>query len=495
LTGKRVAGATLTLDWQASKLSFSAGTGVSSVNPVMIYLVYGHRDAPQDMVCSPDQPFLLPDGRLIQAKQLQVGDQLMGRDGAAVAVLLCSIGEYTGGIHHISTGAPFENSVDNHLIVAGGLVAGDFELQTSFDALPPEAVAHDAHQRASIGTPEYERALGPGVSRQKTRVLFGVEGHDVGKLANGGRLMREGKFTSYRSPLAAKLVPPEAQSLFTAEQARDLLENGTQVPVSSPLPAQMFELVRKQLLGFYPDIKVVYDPLDVLPNVHAFDFYGTKYVLLSGGLARLINFNYEAILMAIAWGIACFTGGDPKGSHGLSAIGECDYWAFGVISRQVWAGKPWLAYSQAAMNQWFAAFDLIAPGHREGDPLDPLNAPSIECRKQAMQNGNAGGALPECAGGEPMPKVQLEQASATSLTEVQLVFSVALTDGALDPSHYTLRPAAVVQSATFVGRNFLVKLTTELKAGQSYEVSVAGLTSYLDTGVDPTHASAPFTAP
>jgi hypothetical protein len=156
-----------------------------------------------------------------------------------------------------------------------------------------------------------------------------------------------------------------------------------------------------------------------------------------------------------------------------------------------------MTYIQSAMNQWQFVFGLITPANAGGNPDDPLNDPSIACRWQAIQMGFAGASLPECAGGPPLPKLALEAATASTLKQVDLVFSIALTpDSGNDPANYTLTPAAaVIAAAVDPITGFKVTLTTSLKPDTPYTVQVANLDSYIGTGLDPAHTTAQFTSP
>jgi hypothetical protein len=484
----------VTLAWSSGVVTFSTGTGPGGLQPLMVYLVYNSPDGPKDVVCSPSQPFLLPDGTLTLSQKLQPGDQLVDKDGNPVTLALVSIGSYVGGVHHIAVGADFTGSPDGHLILAGGLVAGDYDLQSNFPSVPSALKSARFEARPSIGTAEYETLLKGKATPQEAHVVFAM----TKPTADGpGSLIRGGKFKAYRSALASPSVPDGAQSLFTPAQAADILANGAQIPVSNPLGYTIFNLVKKHYAGFYPDINFAYDPLNLEPNLYAYDYFGQKYVLLSGGLARLIGFNYEGIMMAMGWGIACFDGGPPQNFRGFSAIGQADYYAFGTISRNMWSGTPWMTYVQAAMNQWQFVFGLITPANAGGNPADPLNDPSIACRWQAIQMGFAGASLPECAGGPPLPKLALEAAAAATLTQVKLVFSIALTsDSGSNPANYSLTPAAAVTAATVDPMTgFRVTLTTNLDPNTNYTVRVANLESYIGTGLDPNRTTAQFTSP
>ncbi|MCL2933184.1 MAG: hypothetical protein MGG11_13295, partial [Trichodesmium sp. MAG_R03] len=268
-------------------------------------------------------------------------------------------------------------------------------------------------------------------------------------------------------------------------------------PISNPIPQQLFNSIKAQFAGFYPDIVFYYDPLDVTANLYAFEAYGQKIVQMSGGLARLQGFNYEGLFMAMAHGIARFYGGEPKNTWGYSAVGQADSYAFGVISRFCWISSPFMTYATTAMNQWEAVFQLVDSTNAGGNPQDPLNDPSLQCRFENIQTAVAGGGLLECAGGEPLPTIRLDEAQATSTTKVMLTFSLALDpDTATDVSNYLLSPEAPVTSAELDEKtNFIVHLEVELEAGAHYEITVRNLTSILGSGLDPDHVSVAFDTP
>lgn len=481
------------LEWSPAKVAFSEGTGSGGRQPFMVYIGFGSKnDEIKDLICSPDQPFLLSNGKYTTAGKLVPGQELVDRNGDPVTVKLASIGSYDGGVHHIGTDEPWLGNPSGHLLLAGGVVAGDYEMQNRFDQLPESFKVEDHDSLPLLGTPEYDRRYAGSVERSKALFEFVQEGAEGPEL--GQRQLPQGVFTTYRT--AVSEVPFGAQALLTPDQAADVLENGTQVPLSNPIPQALFNIVRSQFAGLYPDVHFYYDPLAVTPNLYAFEAYGEKVVQVNGGLARLKGFNYEGLAMAMAHGVSSFYGGEPKNALGYSAVGEADLYAFGVTSRRNWVGDQALTYIVAAINQWEELFKLVSPEHAKGNPRDPLNDPSLACRIRTIQTAAGGGNLPECAGGKPLPRIRLDQATASSDDKVLLVFSLAVDPAtAEDPSHYTFAPPARVTGAKrSTTTDFTVDLTVELEAGQTYTVTARDLTSILGTGMDPQHDSASFTA-
>jgi hypothetical protein len=480
----------LRVNWAELTVSFSQGTGEGGEQPMMVYIAYG-ADKNQELICSMDQPFLLADGKFTTGGKLRPGQQLVDRDGQPQEIGLVSVGAYHGGVHHIATVAPWVNSPDGHLLLAGGVVAGDWAMQMHFVSLPASLKESNYDYLPYLGTKEYEDTH---QGMQASQSLFEFTTENTELPGAGQRQMAAGLFKTYRK--AEFSVPFGAQSLLTEAQSLDVLMKGTQSPISDPIPQSLFNSITAQLAGFYPDIIFYYDALDMMPNVYAFEAYGQKIVQVSGGLGRLKGFSYEGMFMAMSHGVACFEGGPPTNAWGYSAVGQADSFAFAIIARLCWIGSPYLTYVMAALRQWQALFALVSAANAGGNPADPLNDPSLACRIEAIQSAIGGGALPECAGGQPQPMIRLEQAASPSANKVVLVLSLAVDPtSASDVSNYSFNPVATVTSAKVdKSTGFTIYLEADLEAGKSYEVTISNLSSILGTGVDPNNATAQFNA-
>lgn len=486
------AGGKLQIDWGDAVVNFSAGTGSHGHQPMMVYLSLTGKNS-HELICSTDQVFLLADGKYTKAEKLHPGQQLVDKDGDPVVVDLVSIGSYDGGVHHISTDQPWHKDPNGHLLLAGGVVAGDYTLQLYFDQLPIEMKEDGYEAKPTLGTASYDTTH--AATAKRAEALFEFVGSHLTSQNTGQRKLATGLFKTYS--VATAYIPYGAQTLFTQDQAADIAKNGSQAPISNNISQGTFNTIKKQFAGFFPDIDFYFDVLDIVPNLYAFEYLGRKTVVVSGGLGRMQGFNYEGMFMAMAHGIACFYGGAPKNSFGFSGVGQADWYAFGVISKQCWASAPAMTYLLEARKQWQALFALVSPENAKGNPLDPLNDPSLACRSQTVDVGIAGGNLPECAGGEPLPKIALQRASANSDSDVVLNFSLALeSDSATNIANYSLVPDATVTSAILdIATGFIVHLKADLKPDTEYEVTVDNLVSILGTGLDPDHTEQTFTTP
>lgn len=486
------AGGTLNISWADSMVNFSSGTGPQGHQPMMVYISMSGKHK-HDLICSPDQPFLLANGRYAQAGKLYPGQCLVDKDGEPVEVELVSIGSYSGGVHHISTNKPWHKKPNGHLLLAGGVVAGDYTMQLHFDDLPDTMKEDGHHEKPILGTPEYETTHAGRIKRSDA--LFEFVGANAQSPNAHQRQVATSFFKTYT--LKTSIIPQGAQALFTPGQAADIAKNGSQAPINNTISIGTFNTIKKQFAGFYPDVDLYFDVLDVTPNLYAFEAYGRKTVVVSGGLGRMQGFNYEGMFMAIAHGIACFYGGDPKNSFGYSGVGQADWFAFGVISKLCWAGNAVMGNILEARKMWNALFALVSPANARGNPNDKLNDPSLACRSQTIDVAIAGGGLPECAGGIALPKISLEQADATPDAGIALTFSLALlADSGSNVSNYTLTPNAKITSATLdPATGFIVHLKVDLKPDTQYEVKVQNLVSILGTGLDPDHVSLTFKSP
>lgn len=472
-----------TIAWNANAVTFSTGVGGASVNPAMIYLAFGTDQSAGDLICSTDQVFMLATGKLITAARLGVGDELMDRDGNPVPVKTIALGSYKGGVHHISTGElDFTNiKPDNHLLLAAGVVAGDYTLQLNFDALPADWKAPDLSLRHEIGTQEYHQAHGPLMATAS--LVFGAVP------ASGARRMeiQQGVFNIYGAQPA---VYEDAVSLFTRAQAYDILENGSQLPVSNPVPRGSVTNLFRIFSGFHPSITFYLDWYNFEPNVYAFEQYGRKTIVVTGGLARMSGFAYEGIAMAIAHGIARFADTQPKAAHGYTATAAADYYAFGNISRYLWYWNNWLDMLLEGSRQVTALFALISPANAAGSTVAPLDEPSTACRQAAIRAAIADRPLPECAGGPVQPKIALQSVTATTKGLI-LTLSVAPTTAtATDTQNYELSPETPISSAKQdPTKDFIIYLEADLAEGKTYTVTIRNLTSIVGSGVDPQHSS------
>lgn len=471
------------LSWQPSKVQASVGAEGNS--PAMIYIAYGDQ---QELIVTPDQVLLLYTGHLVQAINLIPGfgseDDLclIDKEGNAVQVHTVSVGAYKGGVHHIETNAG-DTSIDDHLILSEGVVSGDFYLQQHFPQVSSEQKM-DPMQLAPVGSEKY-------IAKTKSLGLYKKQWIYSNK--------ENVEFPPTFAPFdqAETNIPLGASSYFTQAQAMDILMNGSQRPIYnktnySLVTQYIFPLIR----GFYPDVILYVDWVRGEPNVYAFEEYDKKIIVISGGLIRMDGLFEEGLTMILAHAISEFYADKPE-SENYACVCNADYNAFANVSRRLWnKGSTWYGEISNGLTQIQKLFGMISKKNAKGNPLDVCHNPAIDCRIETIQEAIPGADLPECAGGPAPVPLQLEAATGNTHT-VDLTFSQGLDpESAQKIENYSIFPSsAIITKATIdPSKNFIIHLTvTGLTAGQTYEISVANISSIFESNLDPKFSSTKFT--
>lgn len=98
-----------------------------------VFLMYGIN---QQIVTSVDQLLLLSTGQLIRAEKLVPGDHhLMDKDGNPVALVQVSLGVFGEPLYRLASNAPYAGVADGHLLLANGVITGDFILNLNEEEL------------------------------------------------------------------------------------------------------------------------------------------------------------------------------------------------------------------------------------------------------------------------------------------------------------------------------------------------------------------------
>ena len=142
--------------WQQIPIRFSSGTGGDS-NSSMIQVRFGDPDSPESVISTRNQLFLLPGKKLKRASTLVPGqDHLVRPDGSTVPVLDLVSGKFSKGVHMISTSNATTTDMAGHLIIANGVICGDYSLQlTHLEEAKPSLMAGGREELPEFGTKEY----------------------------------------------------------------------------------------------------------------------------------------------------------------------------------------------------------------------------------------------------------------------------------------------------------------------------------------------------
>lgn len=113
---------------------------------------------PNYLLVTGNQPFLMKDGSLKQAGKLVPGkDVLVRANGNATPIISLDAVMYEKGVHHIATSTEKATSLDEHLLLANGVVMGDYAVQISMS--DQNSPIEDKYRNdPALGTEAYNEA-------------------------------------------------------------------------------------------------------------------------------------------------------------------------------------------------------------------------------------------------------------------------------------------------------------------------------------------------
>lgn len=410
--------------WAQIPVQFSSGTGGES-NSTMIQVRFGDPDQPESVIATRNQLFLLPGQVLKRASTLVPGvDNLVRPDGSTVPVLDLVSGTFKTGVHAISTSTGVTTDMSGHLIVANGVVCGDYSLQLAhLESIQPGLMAGGTEELPEFGTKEYG---------QRHTHLFAdaFKAHISGKEFTAMAEHEEGGTPGFTPHLLMQSmdVPSSATSFFTPEQAWDIETNAPQAPIHSSAGKDITAYLFKLFKGFYPGVQFYLDNMTQTPNAYSFINYDVPFVVITGGLIRTNAVQYESLAFVIAHHLGVLYGGDPKGDDGYTCKGQADFAALSAIFPYVWFGYYSIPMIQPAIDQITTLFDFIDPKNRGGVPGNRCNLISIDCRLASMTAATYTQPLPECAGGPPTPTLVVTGASASAGTDGRFNVTISFNE-------------------------------------------------------------------
>lgn len=482
-------------NWTTKTVQFSSGTGDKATGTIMIQIDFGTDEKTYEtLYVTPGQVFYMPGGKLKRANTLVPGvDELVHADGTTVPILQLTTGYFEKGIHHVATSQTVATSMDGHLMLAKGIVCGDFALQllVSDDVYVP-----GYRDLPEIGTKEYMEAYQniPGITQYKASLL----GSDPRQGRSDG-IKREGE--KVFSPFGAKdnaRIPDDVNYFVRKEQAADIQANAPRWPITSGAGVDMYNYLVKLFKGFFPGVTFYLDVENEVPNAYSFIEYNTPFIVVNGGLIRTKCMGFELLALVIAHELEHLYGGDPKGENGYTCEGMADYAAIAAVFPYIWFGMYSYTYRAAALDQVQVFFNFINEENKGGMPGNRCNFISIDCRLSAMAAASSTKDLPYCAGGNADPNLQVTGASAVQngqYADVTITFNVAVdaaTASAL--GNYVFRPkTAAYKAAVSPTDPAAVIVTADILPGTDYLVSVYNVLSDNDEPLVPGKNQATFT--
>ncbi len=476
--------------WSQRRVLFSAGAGDQGARNMMVKVSYGEGADHDYLLVNRGQLFLLPDRTLKPASALVPGrNSVVKADGTPLGVIALEAGIFKKGMHHVATSRGAASSPDGHLLLAKGIVCGDWALQVGLSSAEARAtlpLAKDLDHAPEFGTREYA-AKHAQLEHKPFRAI--VSGKQV-------KAASPEEFEALDADDAA-YIPENAFAFLTEDQSWDIY-NSKDAAIAPPASQAGKENVGYlfTLFGaFYPQIEFYYDERNVMPNAYYFEEYGTSRVIVTGGLARCHVIGFEGLALAIANVVGATTGGPPLNDNGLSCMGMAAYSAVGGVMTHVWYGLGAMPIIKAGLVQLQALFDCIDPTHRGGS--DSCMNISTDCRLQAMQAPLSMLPLPHCAGGPPDPALQVAGATVftgmpKSVVTVSFNMPVDQVTG-LQPANYAFAPLAEVLSVRFSpGGAFHVNIEVGLVPNIPYTVTAVGVLSQDQQPLVPGKDSASF---
>lgn len=474
-------------EWEQLPVVFSSGTGAES-SSTMIQVRFGDEANPEFVIATRDQLFLLPGQQFKRTSRLVPGqDSLIRKDGSQAPVLDLTAGTFTTGVHQIATSSNTTTNPDGHLLLANGVVCGDYSLQiTNLDEAAPKLMVAGHADLPEFGTKAYG---------ERHAHLFAntMKAHPASKVY---RPVASGGFEPFEAE-TVPFVPTDTTSFITQQQAEDIENAMPPAPIYSGAGRDINNYLFKLFKGFYPQVSFYLDEANQLPNAYSFYQYGVPFVVVNGGLIRTAVIQYESLAFVIAHQLSVLYGGEPKGEDGYTCRGQADYAAILAIFPYVWFGMYAFPMMKPAIDQITRLFDLIKPEHRNGQPGNTCNMISTDCRLSAMNAAATTQPLPECAGGPLTPTLAVTGAVAgESGNTVTIGFNQAVDPKtADDPGNYEFSPLTGATAVVVSGDAKSVMVTASFTPNTEYTVRVVDVTSADGHPIIPSQSRATFKTP
>lgn len=487
--------------WETAPVVFAEGSE-GGIHEGMLYIIFGSK---KEIIVTPDHVFLLSTGRFIQAGKLKPGDELVDEKGNPQPVLTASMGRYEGGVRHISCNTDFDGKPDHHLVISEGIISGDYTLQLFYDSLSDEWKEEGQEDRLLVGSHTF-------LKKYKNKMLGNITFFAGPQENNQNKDLTENQqahpeyFKVYDfHDLVHSVNYQYAAKFLTEAQAAEIFEKSAMSPMSDGIKHGFAQYAVSLLRGFYPDLEILLDWQHLSPNVYSFVLFGKKYVVLSGGLARVPEMNVEGLVFAVSQGIARYYGRNGKCGEKMCSTGLADFYAAAVVSRNVYYGRIWGDAAKETVRQIGKLFSYAIQedteenkkeneerrtrenteeNTRENAEENRKQKISLECRMDTIFAGFGGGDLPVCAGGKAHPDLKLQSLEAKT-DQIELIFNLDLeTDTALEKEHYQIEGAEIIEVVADEKEHFRIRLKTKLEEGASYQLVLEGLVSVYDTQLD-----------
>jgi hypothetical protein len=297
-------------------------------------------------------------------------------------------------------------------------------------------------------------------------------------------------------------VPEGAGHYFTVPQRADILAGSKLRSFGDRTCVADLQYIFKIYKAFYPDITFFMDWDNPNPDAYAFSAYGEKFVVVAGGLVRVGGLTFKGLATIVGGCVGRFIDPGPpatKLDSGLLPTVQADYYGVGLVMRTAWY-ENFFDICDGGIKEIEALFTAAA-ADGGGNSDNPLEEPSLDCRKETMMNAWLGGALPPCAGGPQPPtdlRLQGAQIAPVDGTATPVLYFNHPVDptSAGDVANYAVKPSVALTSATVQSDDQTgVALAGPYVAGTAYMVIVSNLTDSSGNPLDPNYDVVRFVMP
>ena len=409
----------INLNWSTAKVGFSSGTGPDGNQSAMVFIHHGEVGS---LIVTPDHLLMMSTGKLNRADRIVPGkDFLVSAAGQPVAINEVHIGQYHGGVHHITTDVDYTGSIDGHLLVSEGIVSGDFNLQIRSEELIKSGAMVDYKDLPAIGSDEYAAAQ-PQLATDEYKAKW-TQAATVSAVAAAPLLAANPnvrKFFAFGQKVAN--VPDTAATYLSPKQEADVAAKADKLDFAEvPVGTAIVQYALKLFGGFYPDITFYYDSGELEPNAYAFAEYGRQFIVVSSGLTRIKGLGLEGLMVIMAHMVARLHKSAPVDANGHTTVGMADYYSSGIL-RTLFFGTTYSDMFGAGLKQVTKTVFAAISKDNHAYETDPFQ-PTIDTRIDALSAGDSMNFPPDGIGGPVQGGLKVTGATArpAAVTVLSLV--------------------------------------------------------------------------
>lgn len=460
--------------WEEKEVTYVGGMGPDIEIDFMFHTAYSYGDGPVEVrfiITTSDHLLLMSSGKLKAIQFLAPGDELRRADGGIARVLFNVPGQYRGGVRHIALGDFDGKDLNGHLMNSNGIISADFGVQahyvannlteTLLEELPDDAAqAGTGRYRSMYPSPEAEQFLGDKQAWPK------------GFIPHAHTLLN---------------IPATAYSFLTQAQAEDIEQAHAHDIYASNNDLMTLRYLYKLLNTLFPNITYLVDWENELPNAYAWEQYGEKFVVVTGGLSRSKEIRRNGLSLIVSTLLAYHDGN--------KCVGPADYEGAFQFMRQLWFGDLYFSAFNGAYEEVSAFFSLISAANSKENPDNICAQPSIECRLQTYKAAKIMDDLPACATPKAEALELVSAAASPDRRKVTVTFNRPLDPPTAQTSaNYTVDPKSKVAAAKLDPKNDTVVVlnVAALRKNTQYTLKVANVTSIDNKPLDPDHSSVTF---